>query len=108
MKDIQQITKIISSVIASLSITTSIYAAAPNAQTPAVNCYKINLENQCNQSYQSFCMQYDTVDNSQAGCSKWGLIQCQWVENVEGTQTSTWCVPVGKSYAMKKSQGKHH
>ena len=85
-----------------LTLTSGAHAAQPNALTTPVNCYNLSSSAQCTQSYQEFCMNYDTADDSTMGCSQWGLIQCEWVENKEGNDVATWCVPLGKQYAMNK------
>ena len=85
-----------------LTLTSGAHGAQPNALTTPVNCYDLSSSAQCTQSYQEFCMNYDTADNSTTGCNHWGLIQCKWVENKEGNNVATWCVPLGKQYAMNK------
>ncbi len=95
------LTKMTACLITTLCLISESSIAAPSAQTQPTNCYNINNNQQCNLNYQEVCLQYNSV-NSQTGCAQWGLIQCQWVENKEGTQLATWCLPLGKSYVMKQ------
>ena len=76
----------------------------PNTATTPTNCYNLADKEACTSSYQMFCNDYNQDIYSSNGCSKWGLIRCNWVTNKEDDKVLTWCTPTGKIYKFSSIQ----